>query len=77
MIADEIADMFERMGYPWFINGGKDLHTPSGEDVQRVLDTAAAKLYDGVVGDRLEVAGLIIEKAERGYNVYAYVGNYE
>lgn len=75
MIADLISDIFERIGHTWKI-GGKHL-TPTEEDVDEVLDKAAAELYDGDEGDRFELGGVIIEKRNSGHDVYVFIGNYE
>lgn len=74
MIAEIVTELFHRIGQQWKIGG--TLMDPSEDDVEKVLDAAAKKLYDGDVGDRLEVGGLIIEKADTGHDVYMYVGRY-
>ena len=77
MIASLTAEIFDRIGHFWYLDGGDTTITPSEDDVTKVLDSAAVALYDGVVGDRLEVGGLIIEKADKGHDVYVLVGNYQ
>lgn len=76
MISSIVSEFFDRIGHFWYVDGGTTTVTPSEDDVEKVLDRAAVALYDGAVGDRLEVGGLIIEKAEHGHDVYMYVGNY-
>lgn len=75
MINELIVNIFARIGHTWKV-GGRYID-PTEQDVEKLLDEAAVKLYDGAVGDRLEAAGLIIEKANKGHDVYVYVGNYE
>lgn len=75
MIAEIVSEVFERIGHQWRLDTGYT--NPSENDVEKLLDEAAVKLYDGSVGDRLEAGGLIIEKANKGHDVYVYVGNYQ
>ena len=75
MISEIVSEIFQRIGHQWKLDTG--FTDPSEDDVEKILDTAVVKLYDGATGDRLEVGGLIIEKATRGYDVYVYVGNYQ
>lgn len=75
MINTIIADVFSRIGHTWKLDSG--FIEPDEDDVEQMLDAAANRLYDGVVGDRFETGGLIIEKADQGFDVYVYVGNYE
>lgn len=74
MINDFIADVFTRLAHTWRI-GGKDV-IPEADDVEKVLDEAAARLYDSPVGTQFETGGLVIQKATTGFDVYIYVGNY-
>lgn len=75
MIPYLVHYLFSSIGKTWNI-GGKHI-VPEEEDVTKVLDTIASKLYDGVAGDRIEVGGLIVEKNVLGYDVYAYLGSYK
>lgn len=74
MINDIIADLFEKIGHTWRI-GGKFIQ-PNTDHVEKVLDNAAAAMYDSNIGDRFESGGLIVEKTATGYTVYALVGHY-
>lgn len=74
MIAQMISEWFNTIGHEWKTTGG--YIEPSEEDVTKVLDNAAGRLYDSPVGTRLETGGLIIEKREYGFDVYCYLGNY-
>lgn len=75
MINSLVAEILERIGHPWMLDTG--VIQPDEDDVEKLLDEAVVKLYDGAVGDRLEAGGLIIDKANKGYDVYVYVGNYQ
>ena len=75
MINTLVAEIFERIGHPWILDTG--VIQPDEDDVEKLLDEAVVKLYDGQVGDRLEVAGLIVEKTSHGYDVFVYVGAYQ
>lgn len=84
MIAETIAQVLKKIGHTWkmvnepgWVTSGPKFYTPDEDDVQRVLDSAAKRLYDEPVGARLTTGGLIIEKAEDGYDAYVFVGNYE
>lgn len=70
-----IVDIFDKIAHRW--NTDKGLIPVTDDDVTRVLDHAAKRLYDGEVGDRVHVGGLIIEKRDTGHDVYVYVGNYK
>lgn len=75
MIEDLIQEIFERIGHTWLI-GGRHL-LPNSSDITQVLDKAAGSLYDEPEGTQFQTGGLIIEKAEDGYDVYVCVGNFE
>lgn len=75
MIEMMIVDTFDKIGHRW--NTDKGLIRVDDDDVKKVLDHAAKMLYDGDIGDRLSVGGLIIEKAPKGHDVYVYVGSYQ
>lgn len=75
MIEMMVVDTFDKIGHRWNTDNGKI--RVSDEDVKKVLDHAATVLYDGDVGDKLSVGGLIIEKRPKGYAVYVYLGNYQ
>lgn len=75
MIAQIVSEVFERIGHTWSFTNA-DVR-PDENLVQQMLDRAAGALYDRDVTDRYEVAGLIIEKAPDGHDVYVYVGNYK
>lgn len=75
MIPYLVHYVFASIGKTWNI-GGKHV-VPEEEDVTKVLDIAASKLYDGGAGDKLEVGGLIVERTSLGYDVYAYLGSYK
>lgn len=75
MIPYLVHYVFATIGKTWKIGGTHVV--PEEEDIREVLDIAAAKLYDGVAGDKLEVGGLIVEKTILGYDVYAYLGSYK
>ena len=74
---DLIIDHFRNIGHLWRI--ADNWVRPNEKDVEKMLDRAAKELYDGAVGDRFEAhtTGLIIDKAESGFDVYMYVGNFE
>lgn len=76
MLETRIADMLKAVGIQWNLKGGKRVQ-PTEEDVEKALDEAARVLYNGSIGDRLDVAGLIIEKMPNGHDVYVYVGTYQ
>ncbi len=75
-IEDELAQRFSEAGWTWHLKGDRDV-VPSSDDVEQALDLAAKRLYDGRIGDQLEVGRLIIKKTARGHDVYMYVGPYE
>lgn len=75
MIQMLVTEIFGRIGHKWNITTGR--RVPTDDDVTRVLDHAAKRLYDGKTGDRIVVGGLIIEKRDAGHDVYVYVGNYQ
>ena len=75
MIEMLVVDIFDKIGHRW--NTDQGLIRVEDDDVTKVLDHAAKRLYDGAVGDRLSVGGLIIEKRDRGHDVYVYVGSYQ
>ena len=75
MISMMVADIFDKIAHRW--NTDRGLVVVEEDDVTKVLDHAAKRLYDGEVGDRIHVGGLIIEKRESGHDVYVYVGNYQ
>lgn len=75
MIYELISDVLSKIGHMWKLNTG--YIQPDEDDVRKLLDEAATKLYDGEPGDRLEAGGLIIEKDRDGYDVYVYVGRYK
>lgn len=72
---DLIKYVFEKTDNVWSVKG-KGFIMPDEADIQKALDKAAAVLYDGDIGDRLEVGGLIVEKREKDFDVYVRVGNY-
>lgn len=76
MLEERIASMLKAVGIKWNLAGGKRIQ-PTEEDVEKALDEAARVLYNGKPGDRLDVAGLIIEKRPNGHDVYVYVGTYQ
>lgn len=75
MIKNLIAYVFAQTGFTWNTKTGRIV--PDEEDIQIVLDEAAKALYTGVVGDRFESAGLIIEKRGSGFDTWVFVGNYK
>ena len=75
MLLTRIKKILDDAGRRWLI-GGK-LQPPTEDDIERVLDSAAVKLFNGVDGDRLEAGGLIIEKKAKGHIIYVMVGSYE
>lgn len=75
MIQMLVTEIFGRIGHKWNTTVGRKVVTD--DDVTRVLDHAAKRLYDGETGDRIHVGGLIIEKRDVGHDVYVYVGNYQ
>ena len=75
MIGELVNEVFERIGHEWKI--GNSYAVPTEDDVEKVLDMAASKLYDAAEGTRLEVGGLIIEKRPSGFDVFIYTGNYK
>lgn len=76
-MTDLILEIFERIGHLWHFKQG--WVKPNEKDVEQMLDNAVVALYDGAIGDRFEAytTGLIIEKANSGYDVYVYVGNFQ
>lgn len=75
MIEEIVSGVFRKIGHVW--RAGDKYIWPEEDDVRRVLDSAAARLYDSDTDTRLETGGLIIEKRPKGYSVYVYVGDYE
>lgn len=61
-------------GRKWKVGG--TLATPTEDDVQKVLDSAAKALYNEDVGSTFTMGGLYIEKSHQGYDVYVHVGEY-
>lgn len=76
MIEEQIAEIFAENAYTWTLTNG-DIIIPTAEDVEIVLDEAVRQLYNREVGDRLNVGRLIVEKREKDYDVYCYVGSYK
>lgn len=74
MLSKQIADHLKTQGYTWKI-AGRDQH-PTDSDLEKVLDKAAGVLYDGSIGDRIDVGHLIIERTHGGYRVYVEIGEY-
>lgn len=75
-LTDEIARMFRKNGWTWSIMG-KGSVVPDEDDIDAALDEAARVLYNHPVGTSLEVGRLIIQKKDRGHDVYLFVGEYE
>lgn len=75
MIEAIVSDVFDKTGQTWKVDGQP--HQPTEDDVLKVLDAAAAKLYDEPVGSRLETGGMLIEKMPQGHAVYVYCGEYD
>lgn len=75
MIEDLVARIFERIGHLWAVGGVP--HKVTEDDVLKVLDEAAAVLYDSPIDTRLETGGLIIDKQSDGFDVFVYVGRYQ
>lgn len=74
MIGEIASSIFKRIGHTW--KSGNKFFIPTEDDVEGVLDQAAATMYDSEPGDRLEIGGLIVEKRAKGFDVYVYVGPY-
>lgn len=72
---DLIEDIFEKTGRQWKVDD--NLIQPTQDDILKLLDEAAKRLYSEQVGTRLEKGGLIVEKKHRGHDVYVMVGSYE
>jgi hypothetical protein len=75
MIIGLISDIFSKVGRLWKVSG--ELITPSEEDIEKLLDEAAVKLFAEPVGTRFETGGLIVEKRNRSHDVYVMVGSYQ
>lgn len=75
MIEELTTYVFDRIGHLWK-SGGK-LIKPTEEDVREVLDEAARLLYTEPIDSRLETGGLIIEKTDKGHDVYVFLGSYK
>lgn len=75
-LEDEIADYFAAQGFQWKLKTGQMI-TPDADDVIKVLDKAAATLYDGSTGDLLVVGRLLIIKQDNGFDVYVLAGTYK
>lgn len=74
MIADLINHIFTETGHRWRVGGS--LRIPDEDNIRLALDEAARLLYTEKVGATLTVGGLIVEKRDKGYDVYVRVGNY-
>ena len=74
MLEELVAEILERIGHSWKTDNG--YIAPDYEDVRRVLDKAAAALYNEGVGTRFETGGIIVEKTNSGFDVFVYVGPY-
>lgn len=74
MIEETIVRVFNMIKHTWKV--GDQQVQPNQDDVQRVLDEVAKELSKAAVGDRLSIAGLVIEKRPVGHDVYCYVGSY-
>lgn len=74
-LVEEIQALFLEYGYMWNI-GGK-LLVPTTDDIKKVLDTAAGRLYGSSVGSNIVVGHLVIEKVEHGFDVYVHIGEFK
>jgi hypothetical protein len=75
LIEQLVSEIFARIGHTWKTARGHSV--PTENEVEKVLDLAAGKLYDRDIGTRLEIGGLIIDKQASGHDVFVYVGNYK
>lgn len=74
MIEELVTYVFRKIGKSWKVGQGYII--PDEDDVRRVLDNAAAVLYDRPTGTNYEQGGIHIEKHPTGLSVYVYVGEY-
>lgn len=75
----ELAEFFADHGYTFTVRdelGQKVRITPDDNDFGRILDDAAGMMYNEAVGNRMNLGRLIIEKREKDFDVYVYVGSY-
>lgn len=73
MIAEFIADYFQRQEWMWKTNQGHIV--PNVNDVAQTLDKIVENLYDEVVGTQLSTGRLIVRKdTDNQYDVYMLVG---
>lgn len=75
-LAQEIEQFFAKKGYSWRIqtDDGPRYIDPDDEDIQRVLDMAAERLYNEKEPAQLEVGRLTFKKAEGRIEVSALFG---
>jgi hypothetical protein len=75
-LASDLAETFERKGYTWRIqtDDGPRYLQPDAEDMQKVLDTAADRLYTEKEPAQLEVGRLVFRKNEGRIEVYPLYG---
>lgn len=77
-LEEDIANFFALNGYTWNIKGNEGVESiaPDEEDVRKVLDEAARRLYDGKNGDLILIGRLCVIKQQSGFDVYVLAGSY-
>ena len=75
-LEEKLAELFAENAFTWTLTNGEVI-VPDAADIEVVLDEAVRQLYNGTDGDRLNVGRLIVEKREKDYDVYCYIGSYK
>lgn len=83
MIESLVSDVLNKIGHMVRVDG--KLVEPTEDVVRKLLDSAIKSLYDAVeasgqknipVGATIEFGGVVLVKSPKGFDVYAYVGEY-
>ena len=78
-LEDELSDYFSAQGWQWTVKtktGESIKIDPTSDDMLKVLDEAASRLYDGKEGDLVLIGRLCVIKQTAGYDVYVLAGSY-
>ena len=76
-LSNDLAQEFLGRGYTWTIDGVS--RVPSSEDIEKLLDRAAADMYDEPDGaTMLMTTGRLVIKKDAGHiDVYLMIGEYD
>jgi hypothetical protein len=76
MLAKDLEELSQMLGHFYKVDTGRSI-MPTEDEFRVILDHAATVLYSEAPGTTLRLGRLIIERLERGFDVYIHVGNYE